>query len=425
MTPSTTGFIDSPQAVAVANANGGTTFLSSHAVGLEQFVAQASIPPSSFGVWMVESSTCALSQSSGSGLEFLATVNATSGALTGASTVSIFCTTPGQQTYGVGFMETGLGSGASWSVTLGSVTESSSGSSIQFGGMGNGSYSFSVTASGYTADPESGSVTVAGGYVTEAITFTSSGGGGSAPTYSQAEAAAATLAAGYSGGGWSPSASVALALPSASSDTARDFENSTSGCTISWIGTPPSSIQIPATSGSAQAGGSAFWIIIFAHPQPAEVLVATVSSGTATLVYSGTGGSCEFFVFSTVGLIDSSQAVSVANSHGTSAWLTEWPNPSQEFLLIGRNASIPYHGSWYIAYSTCSAHATSGTGYFFNATVNATNGAWIGGGSSTGSCAGGLVHAGPPALSEAAARGASEQSALLRAGDERRTARSV
>lgn len=64
--------------------------------------------------------------------------------------------------YGVTFTESGLASGTSWSVTLNSVTERSTTSTIEFSEP-NGAYSYSVGAvTGYTlAPPSSGVVTVA------------------------------------------------------------------------------------------------------------------------------------------------------------------------------------------------------------------------------------------------------------------------
>jgi hypothetical protein len=79
--------------------------------------------------------------------------------------------------YPVNFTETGLSSGASWSVTLnGSTTSSVAGSNISFD-VPNATYPFTVSALGYTASPASGSVTVSGAPVSKSITFTA------VPTY--------------------------------------------------------------------------------------------------------------------------------------------------------------------------------------------------------------------------------------------------
>ena len=72
--------------------------------------------------------------------------------------------------YTVTFTESGLPSGTSWSVTLGGTTNSGTGS-ISFSEP-NGTYSYSVGAvSGYTSSPSSGSLTVNGAAVSQAIAF--------------------------------------------------------------------------------------------------------------------------------------------------------------------------------------------------------------------------------------------------------------
>ncbi len=88
-------------------------------------------------------------------------------------------------TYTIGFSESGLptGHGLSWNVTLNGTPEATfPGYSLYFF-LTNGTYPFTVGGSpGWTADPESGNVTVDGADQAIAITFTvtppSSGGGG-------------------------------------------------------------------------------------------------------------------------------------------------------------------------------------------------------------------------------------------------------
>jgi hypothetical protein len=76
-------------------------------------------------------------------------------------------------TYDVTFDESGLVSGTSWSVTFGGTTESSTTTQIEFEGIENGTYAYTVGAvSGETAQPSSGSVTVNGADVTSTTTFT-------------------------------------------------------------------------------------------------------------------------------------------------------------------------------------------------------------------------------------------------------------
>jgi hypothetical protein len=74
-------------------------------------------------------------------------------------------------TYTVTFTASGLPTGGSWSVTLGTTLHTTSTSTITFT-ESNGTYSFTVTApSGYTATPASGSVKVNGSAVNQKVTL--------------------------------------------------------------------------------------------------------------------------------------------------------------------------------------------------------------------------------------------------------------
>ncbi|MGD0718790.1 MAG: ice-binding family protein [Thermoplasmata archaeon] len=82
-------------------------------------------------------------------------------------------------TFAVTFTESGLVSGTNWSVTFNGVPESSTTATVGFTET-NGSYYYTVgAASGYTANPLSGNVTVSGATVSLAIAFTSTSGSGS------------------------------------------------------------------------------------------------------------------------------------------------------------------------------------------------------------------------------------------------------
>jgi hypothetical protein len=75
-------------------------------------------------------------------------------------------------TYPVTFTESGLPGGTSWTVTLNGGPESSTGASIGFSEP-NGSFGFTTGGvAGYTAAPNTGSVTVNGGSASVAIVFT-------------------------------------------------------------------------------------------------------------------------------------------------------------------------------------------------------------------------------------------------------------
>ena len=75
--------------------------------------------------------------------------------------------------YAVSFVEDGLPSGTSWSVTFNGTSETSSTNTITFV-VPNGTYSFSIgSVSGYTVNESSGSLTVGGSNVSKTITFSS------------------------------------------------------------------------------------------------------------------------------------------------------------------------------------------------------------------------------------------------------------
>ncbi len=422
-TPSTTGFLDSPQAVAVANANGGAAFLSSHSVELQQFILQAAVPEYTSGNWNITYSTCTISQTTGTGTAFRAEVNATSGALLWTATGSVFCTGPGQTAYTVTFEETGLGLGTSWTVVFNFVTRSSSGTSIQYPGITSGEYNFSVTASGYTASPASGTVPVTNGDVTEMITFTSSGPpGGNGQTYSQAEATAAAAASSYSGGGWTPAIAFAFALPSATS-LPTESTNFTMSCPGSWIGGEPSSIDIPATSTSAPSGASEAWFLYFGQASTSSVLMTDVLGGTATLLYFGTGGDdcAAFSVLTTVGIVDSSVAVSVANTNGGSTFLSTYPGAIRTFEVLGGWVEFGFYPAWNVTYDGCGVSQTSGTAPVFSAVINATNGDLISTSAGMTECTLAPAHATAPGFPHAASRAASSVSVAM--GEIRRAGR--
>jgi hypothetical protein len=75
----------------------------------------------------------------------------------------------------VTFSESGLAIGAGWSVTLNDTTQSSAGIALVFTGVSAGTYPFTVRASGYSALPASGNVTVVSTPVVLNLAFTATG----------------------------------------------------------------------------------------------------------------------------------------------------------------------------------------------------------------------------------------------------------
>ncbi|MEM3335815.1 MAG: hypothetical protein QXY47_07275 [Thermoplasmata archaeon] len=78
--------------------------------------------------------------------------------------------------YTVTFTESGLPSGTPWVVTFGGYAKSSTTNTISFTGIANGTYSYTIATSDhrYGPLPSSGSFTVNGKNVNQAITFTAS-----------------------------------------------------------------------------------------------------------------------------------------------------------------------------------------------------------------------------------------------------------
>jgi YVTN family beta-propeller protein len=86
-----------------------------------------------------------------------------------SGTVSVL-TRPPEATYAVSFIETGL-SGQNWSATFNGVTESTTGTSLNFS-LGNGTYAFTISPPlGFSASPLTGSITITGASSSKAISF--------------------------------------------------------------------------------------------------------------------------------------------------------------------------------------------------------------------------------------------------------------
>lgn len=318
--------------------------------------------------------------------------------VTGEPTARYVHFTAGPATYDVTFSETGLGSGASWIVVFNGTSQTSSDSTIQFSGSRNGTYSYSVSAPTYNATPSSGSVTIAGTNPTVQIAFTSSGGPGTAVTYSEADATAAAAAASYYGSGWTTIAAAALAIPRAYSYPTSEL-NFSSLCPGRWIGTQPPTVTFPATAATAPVGTSAVWFIFFSQSSNSSFLAGDVINGIPNLLYLGSGGQCtDLSLVSAAGSIDSSQAVTVANANGGSAFLASHSGTSTELALVGGAAAFHLAPTWDVTYTTCRIDQTSGTGQDFNATINGTSGQLISTSSGSVSCTQGPV-TGPAATS--------------------------
>ena len=108
--------------------------------------------------------------------------NQSAWAATGGANLSFGCTVPFtvgvHAAYTVTFSETGLSPGVHWSVTFDGKTRKTTASSIEFVGIKNGSYSYSIgTVAGYVNAPVSGTVSVRGAAASVSVTFAGKGTG--------------------------------------------------------------------------------------------------------------------------------------------------------------------------------------------------------------------------------------------------------
>ncbi|MFI5414640.1 MAG: hypothetical protein ACHQ16_03120, partial [Candidatus Lutacidiplasmatales archaeon] len=200
-----------------------------------------------------------------------------------SGTISVIGTST---TYPVNFVETGLANTTTWSVTLGGVGNSSSGTTIGFHEP-NGSYAFSVAAvSGYAVNRSSGTVNVSGGTVSVAIGFSTSGGGGN-ETY-----AVTFTESGLTG---SPTWTVTLGGVLRSSATTTVAFTEPNGAYPFLVGSPVGFSGSPGTGSVPVSGGPASRSIVFVAVPPgltvslviAPSSVAVGSSSTISTTASG------------------------------------------------------------------------------------------------------------------------------------------
>ncbi len=154
--------VDSPVAVATANAAGGSAFLAAHANVTEQWIVIGGQNTSYF----VQPPFWSINYSTPCGASFQALVDGLSGILGAAST-------EGRCTYRVTFNETGLPAGSLWSVTWNNTTNLISTASSLSVVVANGSYSFTVNPEqGYNFTPANGTIIVTGANVSTTIAYT-------------------------------------------------------------------------------------------------------------------------------------------------------------------------------------------------------------------------------------------------------------
>jgi hypothetical protein len=95
-----------------------------------------------------------------------------SGSFTGAGVNLAEAISFSMITYSVSFNETGLTASTTWDVIFNNLNQTSTTKYDNFTYQINGTYDFTVSATNYTASPSSGTLTINGKAVSEAITFT-------------------------------------------------------------------------------------------------------------------------------------------------------------------------------------------------------------------------------------------------------------
>lgn len=279
-------------------------------------------------------------------------------------------------TYSVTFTESGLASGTSWSATLNGVTESSTTSTITFT-EADGSYSYSIgSVSGYSSSPSSGTITVNGANINQAITFTA------VPTYT----VSFTESGLTSGTSWS----VTLAGSTQSSTTNTISFTEAAGTYSYSIGAVSGYTSSPSSGSLTVSSANVNQAITFSVVTQTSGIYAQVSA-TSISTYSlneaeqfNVGTSNEMVNFVTVYLSGSGSATV---SIGSSLWGTNVLAPQTVNIVSGQNyynvtfsaVTLTASTNYYLNVETASGSPT--WGYTSSPTVNlhATQDYWYSG----------------------------------------------
>ncbi len=198
------------------------------------------------------------------------------------------------------------------------------------------------------------------------------------PTYATAQGPANSAASGVRGGPWGDVLAGGLALTAGTSVAVEELEAAYAsiGCNVSYPAGSPSSIYIPPTDANATAGGAAAWI--FEYTNATGLLLVAVLNGSATPLFAAHGGYCSLVALEPPlahygSLVDSSVAVRAVDAVGGAQFLENYTQTQRIWYLSGD--PVTDQATWAVTYTTCAVTSTgSTTGYFFNATVDASTG---------------------------------------------------
>jgi hypothetical protein len=226
-------------------------------------------------------------------------------------------------------------------------------------------------------------------YVAGVYPFERSSPLGSELTFSEARAAATRSADGYGGGSWALVLAGGVDLAASTSvPLGQNLSGSGLNCSVQYL-SGASELTVPAFHGSVSSGTSPFWLFVF-RDASGNALVISVANGVATrLASAGAGTTCTeaLGILGAVpdSIVDSPQAVSLADQAGGGAFLQAHPNATVALALIG---GVSLFGQarvqWIVVYTTCNGNGSAGS--TFNATVNAVTGDLVGSGTSNATC---------------------------------------
>ncbi|MCI4349022.1 MAG: hypothetical protein L3J93_02225 [Thermoplasmata archaeon] len=208
-------------------------------------------------------------------------------------------------------------------------------------------------------------------------------------TYDQARAVGDPTAQGYSSGGWELIAAGGILVPVASTvpiPAVQSVNVSTFGSCIFHRVTSQTSLTLPAFHGSAAAGISPAWGLVYRNSSNALLVVGVFNGSAEPLAVLPSGSLCStgvsFLGTLSGSVVDSPVVASrAAASVGGAAFLAAHPNASIALSILA-GFSVSYFGYgystptvWSVNYSVCGSLGSAGlVEPTFNATVDAATG---------------------------------------------------
>ncbi len=215
---------------------------------------------------------------------------------------------PAAKTFNVTFTETGLSAGAAWGATIGGSSGTSTGTTLVLA-VPNGTYSYSVSAAGYSASPASGTVVVNGNPVPESVTFTALPPGTYQVTFTESGLVTATswgvtfngtpmtsttstIVFSSGNGMWSYTVGTVTGYTASPASGSVTVNGADTGATITFTKVTGSGSQMSygqaaplATSAASGQGGT--WTLVLAVGLSSTVAYSNSTSGNSTCTISG------------------------------------------------------------------------------------------------------------------------------------------